>query len=283
MKRAGIKRGFIDAVAIVVGSALVALGLVLFTIPNDIAPGGVSGLATALASVSSIRVGAWTLLLNVPLIAFAWWKLGFRPIVKTVCSTLLLSLAIDTLGAIVPPYTNNPLLAAVLGGVLCGAGMGLIFLRGASTGGTDLVSLLLNRAFPNVSVGMLLMLVDTAVVAFAVVVFRDVEVALYSIVTLYVTSKTIDTLMQGVDYAKVLYVVTARGDAVNEKLKTELGCGVTMLPATGGYTGAPKHLLMIVVHRSSFMQTLSAVKTVDPAAFLYVTNATEVHGEGFKQ
>ncbi len=283
MTRRSIKTLCIDAAAIAAGSALVALGLVLFTIPNDIAPGGVSGLATALASISSIPVGAWTLLLNVPLIAFAWRSLGLRPIVKTIVSTVLLSLSIDVFSVLVPPYTNNPLLAAVLGGVLCGAGMGVIFVRGASTGGTDLVSLLLNRSFPNISVGMLLMLVDTAVVLFAVFVFREIEVALYSIVTLFVTSKTIDSIMQGVDYAKVIYVVTDRGAAINEKLKSDLDCGVTMLDATGGYTGNQKHLLMIVVRRSSFVQTLSAVKAVDPTAFLYVTNATEVHGEGFKQ
>lgn len=278
-----VRKTLLDAAAIVLGCALVALGLVLFTIPNDIAPGGVSGLATALASFSKIPVGAWTLLLNVPLVAFAWSKLGLRPILKTICATVLLSVAIDAFSAVVPPYTNNPLLAAVLGGVLCGVGMGLIFLRGASTGGTDLVSLLLNRAFPNVSVGTLLMVVDAAVVVFAVLVFRQLEVALYSIVTLFVTSKTIDSIMEGVDYAKVIYVVTDRGDAINQKLNADMDCGVTLLDATGGYTGKAKQLLMVVARRNSFTQTLSAIQHIDPAAFLFVSNATEVHGEGFKQ
>ena len=282
MKSYALKPFILDAGAIVAGSGLVALGLVLFTIPNDIAPGGVSGLATALASISPIQVGAWTLLLNIPIIAVAWWRMGLRPIVKTIASTLLLSVAIDLMSGLIPPYTNNPLLSAVLGGVLCGAGMGVIFLRGASTGGTDLVSLLLHRAFPNMSVGMLLMIVDAAVVVFAVLVFRQLEVALYSIVTLFVTSKTVDSLMQGVDYAKVIYVVTDCGEEINRRLMDSLDCGVTMLDATGGYTGKQKRLLMIVVRRNSFVQTLSAVKEIDPAAFLYVANATEVHGEGFK-
>ena len=282
MKTASVKSFLLDAGAIVVGCGLVALGLVLFTIPNDIAPGGVSGLATALASISPIQVGAWTLIINVPLIAIAWWRMGLRPIIKTIVATLLLSVLIDLFTALIPPYTNNPLLSAVLGGVLCGVGMGVVFLRGASTGGTDLVSLLLHRAFPNLSVGMLLMMVDAAVVIFAVVVFQELEVALYSIVSLFVTSKTIDSLMQGVDYAKVIYVVTAHGEQINQRLMDSLDCGVTMLNATGGYTGKQKQLLMIVVRRNSFVQTLSAVKEIDDAAFLYVTNATEVHGEGFK-
>jgi uncharacterized membrane-anchored protein YitT (DUF2179 family) len=169
---------FFDIVAIVFGSALVAAGLVLFTIPNNIAPGGVSGLATALAYVSPVTVGIWTLLLNIPLIILSWWKLGLRPLFKTVLATLLLSLLIDVFTLILPPYTNNVLLASVLGGVLSGAGMGLIFIRGATTGGTDLISLLLNRIFPNFSVGSLLLVVDATVVVFAVFVFRDIEVAL---------------------------------------------------------------------------------------------------------
>lgn len=282
MTKESAKKLILDLAAILVGSALVAMGLVLFTIPNDIAPGGVSGLATALSFISPIRVGAWTLIINLPILLIAWWKLGLKPISKTILSTVLLSVLIDWFAQIVPPYTNNPLLAAVLGGVLLGAGIGLVFIRGASTGGTDLVSLLLNRSFPNISVGKLLMLVDAAVVIFAVFVFRNIDVALYSIVTLFVTSKTVDSIMQGVDYAKVIYVVTDHGDAINERLKTASDCGVTMLNATGGYTGNQKHLLMLVVRRSSFFQTLSEVKAVDPAAFLYVTNATEVHGEGFK-
>lgn len=273
---------FFDVLAMVFGSALIAAGLVLFTIPNNIAPGGVSGLATALAYITPVTVGIWTLLLNVPLIALSWWKLGFRPLLKTIVTTLLLSALIDVFGLLLPHYTNNVLLAAVLGGVLSGVGMGIIFVRGATTGGTDLISLLLNRAFPNLSVGSLLLIVDTLVVVFAVFVFRDIEVALYSIVTIFVNSRTIDAIMQGVDHAKVIYVVTERGDDILSLLADDLGRGVTILQGRGGYTKRDKHVLMLVTHRNSFAQTLKAIKTVDKKAFLFVTDATEVHGEGFK-
>lgn len=273
---------FFDVLAMIFGSALVAAGLVLFTIPNNIAPGGVSGLATALAYVTPVTVGIWTLLLNIPLIAISWWKLGIRPLIKTIVTTLLLSALIDVFTLILPQYTNNVLLAAVLGGVLSGVGMGLIFVRGATTGGTDLVSLLLNRAFPNLSVGSLLLIVDALVVVFAVCVFRDIEVALYSIVTIFVNSRTIDAIMQGVDHAKVIYVVTERGDDILSLLADELGRGVTVLQGRGGYTKRDKNVLMLVTHRNSFSQTLKAIKAVDKKAFLFVTDATEVHGEGFK-
>ena len=261
---------------------MIAAGLVLFTIPNDIAPGGVSGLATALSYFTPVSVGLWTLLLNIPLIALAWWKLGFRPLAKTILATLMLSAFIELFLRILPPYSNNILLASVLGGVLCGIGMGIIFVRGATTGGTDLISLLLNRAFPNLSVGSLLLMVDTIVVVFAVFVFRNIEVALYSIVTIFATTRTIDAIMQGVDHAKVIYIVTERADDILALMADELGRGVTVLQGRGGYTRRDKHVLMLVVRRNSFAQTLKAVKQIDKQAFIFVTDATEVHGEGFK-
>lgn len=273
---------FFDIVTILLGCASVAAGLVLFTIPNNIAPGGVSGLATALAYISPITVGIWTLLLNIPLIVLSWWRLGLRPLIKTVLATLLLSLLIDIFTLILPPYTNNILLASVLGGVLCGVGMGMIFVRGATTGGTDLISLLLNRVFPNVSVGSLLLVVDAMVVLFAVFVFRDIEVALYSIVTIFATTRTIDAIMQGVDHAKVIYIVTERGEEILSLIAGELGRGVTVLQGRGGYTRRDKNVLMLVTRRNMFAQTLKAVKLADNHAFIFVTDATEVHGEGFK-
>lgn len=272
----------LDILLLVAGSALVAAGLVLFTIPNDIAPGGVSGLATALAFVSPVSVGVWTLLLNIPLVMLAWWKLGFRPLAKTILATVLLSGFIELFSRILPPYSNNVLLASVLGGVLCGVGMGAIFVRGATTGGTDLISLLLNRAFPNLSVGSLLLIVDATVVVFAVFVFRNIEVALYSIVTIFATTRTIDAIMQGVDHAKVIYIVTERAEDILALLAEELGRGVTVLQGRGGYTKRDKHVLMLVVRRNSFAQTLKSIKQIDKQAFIFVTDATEVHGEGFK-
>lgn len=272
----------VDIATILFGTFLVSAGLVMFTVPNDIAPGGVSGLATALARVSPLSVGFWTLLLNVPLVLLAWWRLGAKPLVKTAAATVLLSLGIELLTPVLPHYTNNPLLASVLGGVLFGVGMGMLFVRGASTGGTDLVSLMLGRVFPNASTGMLLLAIDASVVVFAVLVFRNIEVALYSIVTIYVTTRTIDSIMQGVDHAKVIYVVTERGDEINELLSGGMERGVTILEGRGGYTRRDKQVLMLVVRRNIFAQTLKSIKSVDKTAFIFVTSATEVHGEGFK-
>ena len=278
----GWKGFLLDLVYSLLGSAVVALAVAVFTVPNDIAPGGVSGLATALAYISPISVGVWTLLLNVPLLLAAWRLLGLRPLVFTLLATVLLSVFIDLFGVLLPGYTNNVLLAAAAGGVLSGLGVGLLFLRGISTGGTDLAALLLKKPFPNVPNGIMLLVIDALVVAIAVVIFRDIEVALYSAITIYLASKVIDALAQGVDYAKVIYIITERGEEISRVLNERTDRGTTLLSAMGGYTGKSKHMVVTVTRRNVLAQTLRLIRETDPAAFTFVTDSTEVHGQGFK-
>lgn len=278
-----VKNNLIDVVFAIIGSALVGAALSIFVAPNDIAPGGVSGLAIALAYITPIRVSIWTLALNIPLLLCAWRILGRRALIFTLISTVLLSVFIDLSTAFLPSYTNNPLLAACCGGVIAGLGIGLLFLRGISTGGTDLLALLLKRVFPNVPSGTLLMVIDATVVAIAVLIFRDIEVALYSAITIFITSKIVDAMAQGVDYAKVIYVVTARGDKVTEVLNTYTDRGCTIIPAFGGYTKDNKQVVITVTRRNVLSQTLRLIKQTDPAAFTFVMDSTEVHGEGFKR
>ena len=277
------KKLLLDSIIIVIGSALTALGLAVFTVPNQIAPGGISGVATAISHLISVPVGTLSLLLNVPLMIVAWRRLGIKPLAKTIVATVLLSIGIDVFGLLIPGYTNNTLLAAVMGGGLIGAGLGLMLIRGISTGGTDLIGLMLIKRGPALSLGQLLMLIDTAVVLFAVAVFRNIEVALYSMVTLFVVSKTIDAIQQGVDHAKVIYIVTDQTDALVQKLAHEMGRGVTILPARGAFTGKEKTMLMTIARRSEVALTLQTVRALDPRAFTILSDATEVHGEGFKE
>lgn len=272
----------LDVVFTIIGSALVGAALSVFIEPNDIAPGGVSGLAIALAYITPIRVSIWTLALNIPLLLCAWRILGKRALIFTLISTVLLSVFIDLSAAFLPSYTNNPLLASCCGGVVTGLGIGMLFLRGISTGGTDLLALLLKRVFPNIPSGTLLMIIDATVVAIAVLIFRDIEVALYSAITIFISSKLIDAMAQGVDYAKVIYVVTDRGDKVTDVLNTYTDRGCTIIPAFGGYTKDNKQVVITVTRRNVLSQTLRLIKQADPAAFTFVMDSTEVHGEGFK-
>ena len=277
-------RGFLlDLLFILLGTVLVGLPIAVFTVPNDIAPGGVSGLATALAHLTPhISVGAWALLLNAPLLLACWKQMGLRALVMTLLSSVLLSGFIDLFGMLLPGYTNNPLLAAVAGGAISGFGIGLLFLRGISTGGTDLAALLLKKLLPNIPSGTMLLAVDGLVVAIAVLVFRDIEVALYSTIAIVVSSKVIDAMAQGVDYAKVIYTVTDKGEEVARALNEQTIRGTTVLPARGGWTGNEKEVVITVTRRNVLAQTLRIIKQTDPASFTYVTDSTEVHGEGFK-
>ena len=274
---------WLDICYIFLGSGATAAGLVIFTIPNDIAPGGLSGLATALAYLTHLPVGALTLALNIPLLLLAWRKLGLSALLKTLAATLLLSVGIDGFSLILPTYTSNILLAAVLGGVITGAGVGLLLARGISTGGTDLIALLLKGRFPNLPMGRMLMVLDAAVVLFAVIVFGDIEVALYSGVTIFIASKAIDSIQQGFDFAKVIYIITQKEAEILAVLAGEMGHGVTVLPARGGFSGENKSMLMTVARRNEVAQTLQTIKRLDPQAFTILCNATEVHGEGFKE
>lgn len=277
-----MKKTLSDFACTVVGTALVGIALSMFTIPNDIAPGGVSGLATALAYITPIHVSVWTVALNVPLLLGAWKQLGGRSLAFTLLSVALLSVSIELSTKYLPIYTNNVLMAAFFGGVICGLGMGVLFVRGISTGGTDILALMLRKLLPNVPTGTLLLLVDTGVVLIAVAIFRDIEVALYSAVTIFVSSKVIDAVTQGVDYAKVIYTVTTRGDAVAKAIMEHTDRGTTVIPAAGGFTGEEKQLVVTVIRRNVVSQTLKIIKTADPSAFSFVMDSTEVHGEGFK-
>ena len=281
-ENSSVKNILIDLVYTIIGSALVGAALSMFTVPNDIAPGGVSGLATALAYITPIRVSFWTLILNIPLLLCAWRILGKRALVFTLISTVLLSVFIDLSAAFLPAYTNNPLLASFCGGVVTGLGIGMLFLRGISTGGTDLLALLLKRVFPNIASGTLLMMIDATVVAIAVLIFRDIEVALYSVITIFITSKLVDAMAQGVDYAKVIYVVTGVGDKLTDVLNRYTDRGSTIVPAIGGYTKDNKQIVITVTRRNVLSQTLRLIKQTDPDAFIFVMDSTEVHGEGFK-
>ena len=200
----------------------------------------------------------------------------------TLISTLLLSLFIEIGDRFLPQYTSDTLVASLMGGVVMGLGMGMLFIRGISTGGTDLLALILKKLLPNLPTGTLLLFIDAAVVVIAAIVFRDFDVAIYSAITIYIYSKVIDTLTQGVDYAKVIYTVTEHGEEVVKALNEHTDRGSTLIPAIGGYTGQRKQLVMTVTRRNVVAQTLRLIRQTDPKSFTFVMDSTEVHGEGFK-
>ena len=179
-------------------------------------------------------------------------------------------------------HTDNLLLAAVMGGAAIGLGVAILFMRGLATGGTDTVSMVLRVKFPRIRAGSLMMTVDAVVVLVAVIIFGDIEVALYSGISIFVMGKVIDAVMQGFDYARVFFIITDRAEAILHALAEEMGRGVTEIRVRGGYTHEDKKMLMTVARKGEVSLTLKLIKRVDPGAFLIMFNATEVIGKGFK-
>lgn len=272
-----------DGAAIIIGTGLVALAFDIFVLPNKFSPGGISGLADALTEIIPLTVGVIAFCLNIPLIIAAWRVLGFKALARTLCATGMLSVFLDLFALFVPTYSGNPLLAAGLGGAISGIGLGLLLLRGISTGGTDLLSILLVRAHPNMPVGTLLLFADAAVVTVAVIVFHDIEVALYSFIIIYVSARVVDAIIDGANYAKVIYIITDKGPEMVKELNQKTDRGCTRSVCYGGYTDKEKALVTTVTRQNTLAQTLALIKETDPVAFTFVVNAAEVHGEGFRR
>ncbi|HHV43147.1 MAG TPA: YitT family protein [Firmicutes bacterium] len=253
--------------------------MVAFLIPNRIAAGGVSGLATVLYHVTGLPVGVTMLAINIPLLYATFRIIGVSFSVRTIVGTVVLSLTIDLLEPFVPAVTQDPLLAAIYGGVLSGIGIGLAFYFGGSTGGTDLAARLLNH-FTRLTVGQSLLIIDMIIIGVAGIFF-GAEAALYAILALYLSSKTIDLIQEGQGGARAAFIISQRPQQISDRILRELERGVTALHGKGMYTQREREILMAIVSRSEVVRLKRLVHEEDPAAFMIITDAREVLGEGF--
>lgn len=270
-----------DLLCYAVGCFLYAVSVNCFSEPNHIVVGGITGIALLVNALTEFPVGLAVLLLNLPLFALSLWKLGKQFALRTLFCTTLCSVMIDGLKPFLPVFRGDLVLAALFGGILCGAGLGLLYLRGATSGGVDVISRLLELKFPHVSMGRLILLLDAVVVALSIPVFGNVELSLYALIFIFVGTHLIDTVLYGRSAGKVVFVATARETLVTERILTVLGRGVTKLHASGGYTGTPRNILMCAVSRSQWYELKKLVKDTDPTALIITASADEVWGEGF--
>ncbi len=276
------KRTALDGLFYVMGSVLYALSVNIFTAPNQIAPGGVTGVATLLNFLWGTPIGTMILLVNLPLLIAAWFRLGKAFTVRTLIVTVLSSVVIDATAPFLPVFRGDKMLIALFGGVLAGAGLGLIYMRGATTGGTEVVARLLERKFRHIPIGRLILLVDALVVAASALVYRNVETALYAMVLIFVSTSLMDALVYGGDKGKMLLVMSKREREIADAVFERMERGVTMLNATGAYTGGDRRVLLCAVRRSEMYELRSLVTDIDPGAFMIVVSTDEVLGEGFK-
>ncbi len=280
---------FLDGFCYTVGSLLFALSVAVFTQPNDFVPGGMTGIASLLNEVfQGTRIGALILLLNIPLLLLSWWKLGHSFALRTVLCTVLSSLMIDLLELfpLIIPFeaadAGEKILAAVFGGVLMGAGLGLIFSRGATTSGSEIVARLLSLKFPHIPVGRLLLFVDMAVVAASVLVYRRWESALYAVIMIFVTSRLMDSILYGADEGRMLLIMTRREKSLSRAILGQMQRGVTLLKAEGAYSGQDKRVVLCAVRPSEVYRLRRLVREMDPDAFIIEIPTEQVLGEGFK-
>lgn len=270
-----------DCYSYFLGGSLYAASVNIFTAPANIAPGGATGIATVLNHLFSAPIGTTIFLLNLPLFFLTGYFLGWRTLPKTVLATALSSLLIDLWAVILPTYSGSRLLASLYGGVFAGLGIAFIFLRGGTTGGTDLAAKLLKRIFPRLSLGQLILGLDSIIILAAAIIYRDVDSGLYACIVIFVTTTIIDKVLYQEDMGKILYIISNNPTKVANALLHTLSRGVTLLEGQGGYSKAQKQVVFCVLRRGEVWRAKRLIQEIDPSAFVIVSDAGQVMGEGF--
>lgn len=272
-----------NLLCIVLGSALFALGFDLFLQPHHINVGGVSGLGQILTHVTGLgSVAMWSVLINIPLFLISIRGVGQEFFAGSLMGMLLSNLFLTVFERI-PVPTTEPLLAVLYGGFLAGSGLGLVFLSGASTGGVDILARLLRPRFQHLPLGRIMLLIDLCTVTLTGLVFRDVSKALYSAVTLYVSTAVLDALVYGLDYSTVALIVSDRYEEIGRVICEKLDRGVTVLNGKGFYSGQSKQVLLSAIRKRQVAELKQLVMDVDPEAFVILQESHQVLGEGFKR
>lgn len=281
MKAKNTKQLIISILGLTVGTFLMAIGLAWFQEPNMIAPGGVTGFAIVLKRLTNIPVYLTNLVINIPLFIIGIVVLGKNFGWKTLYATILLSMFLK----IIPEaaVTEDLLLASTFGGVLAGIGLGIVFKFGGSTGGTDLAGSILNKVFPVLSTSGFMMTIDVLVVIFAGIADKKIETSLYSIISLYISVKLIDLILEGFGYIKAFLIITNKPEEIGKRIIEDFERGVTLFKAKGMYTMEDKDVLLCAVNRYQFTKIKDMVYDIDKDAFVMVTDISEVLGEGFKE
>lgn len=272
-----------QAAYIVAGSAVTALAYNLFLIPHRIVPGGAGGIAMILNYFFATPVGLTILVINIPLFVLGVKVIGRTYGVKSILGIAISSLLIDGFTYVLHlgPATDNKILACVFGGIMLGAGLGLVFRGGGSTGGSDIVGQVLNR-YTNLSTGTAILMVDFVVISAAGLCFGQFELALYGYLNLYLQTRAIDLVLEGLSYTRALFIISDSADAVAGAITGKMNRGATVLNATGAYSHEKKDMVFSVMGKREVARAREIVREIDPRAFVIITDVYEVLGEGFK-
>ena len=270
-----------DLCLVISGSAIFSLSVNMFSAPNNIVQGGLTGVGTVANYLFSLPIGTVMLILNIPLFALALRHLRLKFVIKTVISTFIFTTLIDLGAYFIPSYKGDMLLGCIFCGILSGVGLALVFLTGATTGGTDIIAMLIRKKKTNISMGNIMLFADLVVILLSFVVYREIESIMYAVIVIYISAKAIDFVLYGREHTKLIFIITAKKDAVLSAILLEIGRGASVLPLTGGYTGKEKNLILCAAKKIQIREILRLTQAKDPQAFTVVCDAGQVIGEGF--
>ena len=289
LKKINWKNLLIDFWFIVAGSVCYAVAIGMFSAPNDIAPGGLTGIATLLNYISiewafpfEIPIGIATIAMNVPLIIASWLVLSKSMAIRTLWGIAVSSVLVDVLEPWLTQYayTEDPMLVCIFGGAILGLGVGLILRRGGTTGGSEVISRLLEKKYPHMSVGTLILVVDAVVISISAVVYGDIANAMYAVVFVFIGAQIIDRVVYGGRSGKMIMIISEKQPEITQAIMTKVQRGVTLLKSKGGYSGQDKNTILVAVRRDEVFRLRQTVFAIDPDAFLMMLPTDEVRGLG---
>jgi len=265
------------------GSLIYSFSVSAFISPNEISPGGLTGISTALNYLFSLPTGITLLILNIPILFLGFLKFGGAFIIKTAIATCLVSFTLTITDYIIPDFKIDKILASVFGGILMGLGLSVVIRHGATTGGIDIIAKLVNIKFRHLTVGRLILFMDALIIGLSAVIYGNIQSVLYSVISMYASSRVLDIGLYGADKGRIIYIVTDKSDTICSDINSVAHRGVTILSAKGGYTREDKALLMCTVRIHEVSGIYDIVDKNDKNAFIVVCEAGEIIGEGFKR
>ena len=277
-----LRKYLIDSVYIIIGCIIMAIGTALFLLPNQLSSGGFSGIATIIYYFLHFPLGTTILVLNIPFLLWALFKLGKEIVIKSVAGTVLLAVFIDLFEKI-PKLTEDRFLACIYGGICIGIGMALVLKASASTGGTDLISYIVRAYRPHIRTSNIIVILDIIIISLNVIFFKEVEIGLYSAIAIYIVGKMIDIIFEGVNFTKMMLIISNKYKEISTEIGEKLQRGSTAIYAKGMYTKEKRMILFCVGSRNETARIKEIAVKIDPKAFIVIANARETWGKGFKK
>ncbi len=277
-----IKKYVSDILETLLGAFIMATSISFFLLPNELSSGGISGIATILYYTLNFPLGMTMLILNIPLFLFSGYKIGKDFLIKSIVGTIGLSIFTDILDKF-QALTNDKILACVYGGILMGIGTAILFKCNSSTGGSDLVSVLIKKYNPKVEVSRAMVIIDGIIIILNIIFLGNIEIGLYSAITIYLMGFMIDIIFEGIFFSKLMFIISDKSEEIAKEIKTKVSRGVTGLYGKGMYTNIDKLVLICALGRRDVANVKNIIMNIDKNAFVILTNSREVLGYGFKR